>query len=266
VFYTGVVEVRGLFVFVVVSFLAAFALLMVPAQPAVVETVVLGASITADAVEPPDLLAAATSSTPPASASRRTQSTTTPSTTTTGDVPPSVDTTESTSPPTTIGLVAPRASVSSTAPVTTAEPRSVGEQALLLVRFDWNSRFPAWEITFLDGRSGIRALTYPREERIEVFVRGSDTPRTLHRVIAHELGHVIDVAANTVDDRNRWISQRGLSPNVPWWPGESAPDFATGAGDFAEAFAVWETGVQSQSSVAGQPTAEDLRVLLEIVG
>ena len=104
------------------------------------------------------------------------------------------------------------------------------------------------------GREGLRALTYPHEQRIEVFVRRDDTTESLHRVLAHEFGHVIDVELNS-SGRSRSMGSSTTTRRVGrWWPGESAPDFATGAGDFAEAFAVLETGVRSQSSVAGQPT------------
>jgi len=43
-----------------------------------------------------------------------------------------------------------------------------------------------------------------------VFVRDTDTATTLHRVLAHEVGHVIDVEWNSEDDRARWLEQRGL--------------------------------------------------------
>ncbi len=95
-------------------------------------------------------------------------------------------------------------------------------------------------------------------------MRDADTEATLHRVIAHELGHVLDVEYNSADDRDRWIAQRGIDSSVPWWPSASAPDFATGAGDFAEAFAVWETGITTRSSVGAQPSQADLDLLIEL--
>ena len=149
----------------------------------------------------------------------------------------------------------------------TPDPRSdleVGEAALAAIRFDWRSSFPEWSVDFLPGRSGLRALTYPNERRVEIYVRDSDTLDSLRRVIAHELGHVVDVELNSGADRERWILERGLGPSVDWWPSPSSPDFGTGAGDFAEAFAVWETGIRSQSTVAGQPDSDDLRLLEEL--
>jgi len=147
---------------------------------------------------------------------------------------------------------------------TPPSPNEVGTEALGLVRYDWRSRFGDWEVVFEGAREGLRALTFPRERRIEVFVRPSDTPTSIHRVLAHEIGHLVDVEANSDADRERWRRQRGLGDAVSWWPSESEPDFATGAGDFAEAFAVWETGVISHSTVAQQPNEADLDLLEEL--
>ncbi|NNK91210.1 MAG: hypothetical protein HKO87_02155 [Acidimicrobiia bacterium] len=148
---------------------------------------------------------------------------------------------------------------------TPPSPVDVGTEALGLVRYDWQSRFGDWEIAFEGAREGLRALTYPRDRRIEVFVRPDDSAASIHRVLAHELGHLVDVEINTNADRDRWRRQRRIGDAVSWWPSESEPDFATGAGDFAEAFAVWETGVTSHSTVAGQPSAADLALLHELV-
>ena len=161
--------------------------------------------------------------------------------------------------------VTPTTTTSTTiAPTTTVSSLTLGEQALQRVSFDWRAAFPTWDVQFLGPRNGIRALTYPGERRIEIFVRSSDTAATLHRVFAHELGHVIDVERNSDEDRARWLEQRGLAESTRWWPNAEAPDFATGAGDFAEAFAVWETGVTTRSTLAGQPTRADLDLLREL--
>lgn len=149
-------------------------------------------------------------------------------------------------------------------PTRSPEIDDVVSAALLLVRFDWEARFPEWQIEFLEERDGLRALTFPRLRRVEVYVRDQDTASSLHRVIAHELGHVVDVELNSPAERADWVLERGLGDDVDWWPSASAPDFATGAGDFAEAFAVWEAGTQSQSTVAGQPDAQAVALLAEL--
>ena len=148
--------------------------------------------------------------------------------------------------------------------VTTTAPMSLGAQALERVTFDWRTPFPTWQVEFRGARDGIRALTYPAERRIEVFIRPTDTAITLHRVFAHELGHVIDVEMNSDRDRDRWLDQRAIPRATPWWPTAESPDFATGAGDFAEAFAVWETGVSTRSTVGDQPDSADVELLIEL--
>ena len=183
---------------------------------------------------------------------------------TTSSTPPTTIVTPSTSLDVAVAPASVTPSTLAPATTTTAPPPSIEEQALALVRYDWQAMFPNLQIDFLGPRNGLRALTYPAEHRIEVFVRDSDTPASLHRVLAHELGHVIDVELNSPDDRDRWLAQRGLAGSTTWWPNESAPDFATGAGDFAEAFAVWETGVTTQSRLAGQPDEADLALLREL--
>lgn len=134
-----------------------------------------------------------------------------------------------------------------------------------MVEFDWRAEFPDWDVEFEGERAGIRALTFPGEQRVVVYVRSDDTPDSLHRVFAHELGHVIDVERNSNSEREQWREQRGIAGNVPWWPSAEAPDFATGAGDFAETFAVLETGITTRSTVASQPTTRDLALMRELM-
>lgn len=116
--------------------------------------------------------------------------------------------------------------------------RQVAARALALVRFDWPSRLPGWQLRFRDGRSGVRGLTFPDRQVIEVYVRGGDTPESLAHVVAHELGHAVDVTYFTQVQRSAWLAARGLAPRTIWFPGApGVSDFATGAGDFAESFA-----------------------------
>lgn len=195
--------------------------------------------------------------------------TTSSSTTTTSSAPvPAVDVASEVEEPATAPVASSTTTIqatTTTVPPTTTEARSIELQALDRVAFDWQSVFPNWRVEFKGPRTGIRALTYPAEKRIEIFVRVDDTASSIHRVFAHELGHVIDVEFNSEDDRKRWREQRGLPSSTDWWPSAEAPDFATGAGDFAEAFAVLEAGVTTRSTVGRQPTESDLALLRELM-
>lgn len=108
-------------------------------------------------------------------------------------------------------------------------------------------------------------MTRPYEQRIDIYLRPGDDAATVARVIAHELGHALDVAHLTAAQREQWRAARGVAPQTPWWPDEEASDFATLAGDFAEAFAVWQSQATSKSTIAPQPTVADLRLLQQLL-
>lgn len=217
---------------------------------AAVDIEVLGVTATNAAGAAPELAAADTAPRPDAAVEAPTTTSTEPAPA--EEAPTTTSTTTSTT--------------TTAAPETTNPPTlPIEDQMLSLVEFDWETRFPEWEVDFFGARASIRGLTYPGEKRIELFIRSDDTPETLLRVFTHELGHVVDVELNTNEDRRRWREQRGIDDDVPWWPSAEAPDFETGAGDFAEAFAVLETGVTTRSLVGSQPTAADLALLQELM-
>ncbi|MEO5840010.1 MAG: hypothetical protein ABIQ73_27915 [Acidimicrobiales bacterium] len=142
------------------------------------------------------------------------------------------------------------------------DPR--GADAMALIAFAWRRTLPGWSIAFLPSRAGLRGLTKVDDRRIEIYVRDGDSPASLARVVAHELGHAIDVALNSPADRDRWRAVRGVAPTVSWWPGNAVSDFDTLAGDFAEAFATMLTGSVSLSHVAPSPGPAELAVLAEL--
>jgi hypothetical protein len=132
------------------------------------------------------------------------------------------------------------------------------------IEFPWRRTLPGWSIAFLPSRPGLRGLTRVDDRRIEIYVREGDSAASLARVVAHELGHAIDVELNSPADRDRWRTVRGAGPTVSWWPGNSVSDFDTLAGDFAEAFATMLTGSVSLSHVAPAPQPAELAVLAEL--
>ncbi|MDH3706460.1 MAG: hypothetical protein OES57_10360 [Acidimicrobiia bacterium] len=168
-------------------------------------------------------------------------------------VPPAV-------PPTVTSPPAPVASTAETSP----EDRA--RQAIAEIGYPWPSRFPSWTIDVAGSRSGVRALTYPDQRRVSLFVRPDDTVDDLRRILAHELGHVADLELNDEADRQRWRAARGVGDGVPWWPDGTSFDFDTLAGDFAEGFAAWLEGSSSQSRVGGPLTADQLALMAELVG
>ena len=156
-------------------------------------------------------------------------------------------------PPTTVGELEP----------VVGDPR--GLDAMALITFPWHRTLPGWSINFLPAKVGLRGLTRVEDRRIEIYVRDSDSAASLARVVAHELGHAVDVELNSPADRQRWRAVRGVAASVSWWPGNSVSDFDTLAGDFAEAFATMLTGSVSLSRVAPPPGPAAQALLVELV-
>lgn len=132
--------------------------------------------------------------------------------------------------------------------------------------FAWREILPDWSIVFVPGDSDVAGYTWSQEQRIEIFVRPDSTPEFLHRVLAHELGHAFDVEHNDGERRREWLSLRGAA-TTPWWPQSGSADFETGAGDFAEVFAVWITGDAQdfRSEVGPEPDDATLWALEQLI-
>jgi hypothetical protein len=116
------------------------------------------------------------------------------------------------------------------------------DAALAAVHFDWRNLLPGWTLAFLGARSGLQGNTLPGLRRIEIYVRSSFTTGQLAQVIAHEIGHAVDVTYFDDADRQAFNVLRGRVPGAGWWVADGQSDFASGAGDWAESFAAWATG------------------------
>ncbi len=144
------------------------------------------------------------------------------------------------------------------------DPQTRGEAALARISYPWQQLLPGWTIEFLPEKSGLFGLTLVPEKRIEVYVRDTQTEELLAHVIAHELGHAVDVTLNNGPDRRAWAEARGTGSS-PWWPGNGTSDFSTGAGDFAESFAAWQVGSGSfRSTLADPPTTAQIDLLAQL--
>ena len=165
------------------------------------------------------------------------------------------------------------------------------EIALSQINYDWETNLEGWSIQFLTPVGRASGYTWTEHRRIEVFVKDDADQARIRRILAHELGHAVDVTLNTGDERREWLAQRagqGTPPQeippqeippqeippqeippqeippqeIPWWPSSAAPDFETGAGDFAEVFAAWEVGIDDyRSTVAPVPSDADFALL-----
>ncbi len=139
-------------------------------------------------------------------------------------------------------------------------PETMGAEAEALLPFDWEPILPGWTIRYRGPDSEFRGLTYPYDKSIELFVRSDDTASSLAGILAHELGHAIDVTHLSDGERSEWSDTRSIEGHQ-WWPDAYASDFETGAGDFAEAFAYWAVQDPSSSQIAHEPTTSQLAAL-----
>ena len=97
-----------------------------------------------------------------------------------------------------------------------------------------------------------------------MYVGEGETAQSLAGILAHELGHAIDVTHFNDADRGAWLEARDQS-GAQWWPDAYASDFETGAGDWAEAFAYWALRDPNSSRLAGTPNARQLDVVEKLL-
>ncbi len=156
------------------------------------------------------------------------------------------------------GLAGRAATTRSTTTVRRGPETLAERRARLLAMVPYNWRALGFSVVLAGGRTGLLGLTEPQDRSITIYVRAGQSDRSLLDTLAHEIGHAVDITYGTKARRDEYLRLRGISS--AWWPCGSCSDYASGAGDFAEVFAVWVVGSHSFSSqLAGRPTAAQLR-------
>lgn len=147
------------------------------------------------------------------------------------------------------------------APVLSPEAR--GAAALATLGYDPVSL--GWTVAFRSGRPGYLGLAHPDRRHIDVFVRRGQSDASVRATLAHEIGHAVDLTYGDDDRRAQWLRLRGIDAAVPWFGCHACADHATGAGDFAEVFALWLTGpADFRSRLARAPTDQQLADLVPL--
>jgi hypothetical protein len=85
--------------------------------------------------------------------------------------------------------------------------------------------------------AGLRGRTDTRARTITLYVAPGDAPSAVAHDLGHELGHAFDAARLTDAERAAYLRARGV-PGAAWFPGGRRSDYRSGAGDFAEVFAL----------------------------
>jgi hypothetical protein len=85
--------------------------------------------------------------------------------------------------------------------------------------------------------AGLRGQTDTDARTITLFVAPDDAPSAVAHDLGHEMGHAFDATRVTDAERAAYLRARGV-PRATWFPGHGASDLRSGAGDFAEVFAL----------------------------
>jgi hypothetical protein len=85
--------------------------------------------------------------------------------------------------------------------------------------------------------AGLRGRTDTAARTITLYVAPGDAPGAVAHDLGHELGHAFDSTRLTDADRAAYLRARGVA-GATWFPGGRASDYRSGAGDFAEVFAL----------------------------
>lgn len=143
---------------------------------------------------------------------------------------------------------------------------STPERALAELGIDLAGQLPGWTLSFESPRSGMKGTAFPYEKRIEIYVRDNFSRAELLHVVAHEIGHALDVTYLDDAKRARWAEARGYSGRQ-WWTGNGQTDFSVGAGDWAECYAWSRLGYGPwYSNLGDQPGAELTALMYELIG
>lgn len=113
-------------------------------------------------------------------------------------------------------------------------PESKGAAALAMIAYPWDSL--GYRFVFEGPKRGFLAVTNTGTKTIEVYVRQCQGVDQLATVVGHEIGHAIDDRYLSPADREQVQRYRGYSPRE-WYGCNRCTDYATPAGDFAEAVA-----------------------------
>jgi len=138
-----------------------------------------------------------------------------------------------------------------TAPPPSAGARALAMRAAQLVRFEPES--VGYQVQVAAPRDGLRAQTDRRRHTITLYVDPRDATHRVAHDLGHELGHAYDACCLTRAERRAFLAARGV-PTARWFPASTGSDYATGAGDFAEVFALCHVASpEFRSTLAARP-------------
>lgn len=159
-------------------------------------------------------------------------------------------------------VVTPPAGLVTATSAASPEIAAIGAEAEARISYPYRELLPGWTIVFDAPHEGYRGNTNTVSRTIHVYVRDDDTAGSVAGVLAHEIGHALDVMYLDADARQAWLDIRGIEG--PWWPESGRADFHVGAGDFAEAVAAMIADSPSEAS-RGWFTPDQLALLEDLL-
>lgn len=147
----------------------------------------------------------------------------------------------------------------------TSTPETSAAGALDSIPFDWQPLLPGWTIEFAGFHEELLGGTSWQDRRITIWVRPEQSIGQIRHVIAHEIGHALDVTYLDESVRTRWMTHRGFPSEDDWWPESGENDYASPAGDLAETVATWVNGTDHWAGTGDEPTDADVALLRELL-
>ena len=144
-------------------------------------------------------------------------------------------------------------------------PEDTGAEALATIPFDWQQLLPGWTVEFDGYHEELLGGTSWREQHITLWIRPEQSLGQIRHVLAHEIGHALDVTYFDEPLRTRWMTQRGFPTGDAWWPESGENDYASPAGDLAETIATWVNGTEYWAGTGDRPTDADIALLRELL-
>ena len=151
------------------------------------------------------------------------------------------------------------------AEVPAGDPIVLSERALAIeaaIGWDFRSALPSWRVVHADTHPNWRGVTNTIERTVTLFDRPVTSIDEAAAVLAHELGHAVDIDMLDDADRRSWLELRSI--DTGWWAGEAQADFDVGAGDFAEAVAAYLLDSPTRSP-HGDYTDEQLAFVAQVI-
>lgn len=140
------------------------------------------------------------------------------------------------------------------------------DRALAKIDYPWQNLGTSIKFVSLHRRRGQRktlGMAFWPSNRIEIYLKYWDYSIRVARTVAHEIGHIVDWACLTDEDRGRWRRARGFSQDYPWRGNEYRPDWKDPCGDFAECFAAWQVP-EASVRISRPPCVATLDLVAEL--